>query len=399
MACLDEVGSLAPGPAGGVQGLAGGQAIDDRAHHRFFHLDERIAGGVVARRPRLVSGEGIELGDVVAERQGGLVEAGNQGADLFHPGPDEVHVPAERLRVMARPSRPRRSSRRRMCLGMRRILAQLVPEDHPALGRYSPPTPDRAGDTATMDPLDDPAYYGDLWAETYDAETGLTDPAPAAELLAELAGGGPALELGIGTGRVALPLAAAGVKVTGVDASEAMVARLRAKPGGEAIPVRLGDMATMDLGGPYRLVFVVANTFFCLLSQERQVDCFRNVAAALEPGGRFVIQSFVPDVARFRDGNQTTRVISAEPESLRLNVSTHDPVLQQVHTQVVLLRQGQLSFLPVTVRYAWPAELDLMAALAGLRLESRWAGWRREAFSAGSTSHVSVYVRSGASSE
>lgn len=242
-----------------------------------------------------------------------------------------------------------------------------------------------------VDP-EDSAYYGDRWAANYDGEHALMDPTRAVTLLAELAGGGPTLELGIGTGRVAIPLAAAGVDVAGIDASEAMVAQLRAKPGGAAIPVRIGDMATMDLGGPYRLVFVVFNTLFSLLSQQAQKACFGNVAKALDGSGRFVIECFVPDVARFRDGNQTTRVISASPDVLRLNASLHDPVRQQVHTHVLWLRDGDVRSLPVAVRYAWPAELDLMAELAGLRLESRWGGWDRRRFDAQSTSHVSVYV-------
>ena len=153
--------------------------------------------------------------------------------------------------------------------------------------------------------LDDADTYGERWADVYDDEHGFMDSAPVIALLAELANGQPTLELGIGTGRVALPLRELGVDIRGLDASPSMVARLRLKRGGDVIEVAFGDMASADLGGPYGLIFVVFNTFFALLTQELQIQCFRNVAAALLPGGRFVTECFVPDLTRFRDGDQT----------------------------------------------------------------------------------------------
>ena len=152
--------------------------------------------------------------------------------------------------------------------------------------------------------FEDPAFYGDRWADVYDERHEYLDPAPAVEFLAGLAGEGPVLELAIGTGRVALPLAARGIAVEGVDVSEAMVARLRAKPGGASIPVTMGDMADGPASGPFRLVYLVFNSLFGLLNQARQADCFRNAARVLEPGGAFVLECFVPDVSRSRAGQQ-----------------------------------------------------------------------------------------------
>jgi SAM-dependent methyltransferase len=235
--------------------------------------------------------------------------------------------------------------------------------------------------------------YGEVWADVYDDEHALMDPASAVALLSELAEGGSVLELGIGTGRVALPLRAQGVDVRGVDASPSMVERLRAKPGGDVVDITMGDMTSMPLGGPHRLVFVVFNTFFSLGSQERQVACFRNVAAALEPGGRFLLECFVPDVNRFRDGDQAIRIASLDDSHLRLNASVHDPVGQTVHSQVLVVRDDGFWTRPVSLRYTWPAELDLMARLAGMELVDRWSGWYREPFTSQSTQHVSVYQR------
>jgi SAM-dependent methyltransferase len=240
----------------------------------------------------------------------------------------------------------------------------------------------------------DPSRYGDLWADIYDDEHAFLDPAPSAALLAELAGDGPALELAIGTGRVALPLAQRGVDVHGIDVSEAMVARLRAKPGGDAIDVVTGDMASTPLGGPYRLVYLVANTLFCLMTQARQIECFHNVAASLTPEGTFVIECFVPDVARFdRQGNHLG-LATIDEQRIRVNASHHDPVTQRVTAQVVMVRDGSVSMRPVSLRYSWPAELDLMARIAGLSLADRWGGWEREPFTSESGKHVTVYRQS-----
>jgi SAM-dependent methyltransferase len=233
--------------------------------------------------------------------------------------------------------------------------------------------------------------YGDRIAEQYDAMHPPIDQA-AIDLLDELASGGPVLELGIGTGRIALPLASRGLKVQGVDASEAMVARLRAKPGGKDIPVAIADFREFDLRERFALIFVAFNTVFALQSQEDQVQCFRTVARHLRPGGCFLIEAFVPDLTRF-DRDQRVSVRSLDPDSAMLELSRHDPVRQQVDSQLVHVSSGGLKLYPVRLRYAWPSELDLMARLADLTLLHRWASWQREAFGATSGFHVSVYRR------
>jgi SAM-dependent methyltransferase len=248
------------------------------------------------------------------------------------------------------------------------------------------------------DAMDDygPETYGERWAGAYDELTALfASPAEterAVARLAELAGGGPALELAIGTGRVALPLAARGVAVAGVDASAAMVARLREKPGGADVAVTIGDFADVAVDGPFRLVFVVFNSFFALLTQDDQVRCFRNVADRLTGDGVFAIEAFVPDLGRF-DRGQRVGAIDVATDGLHLEAARHDPVAQRVDGVHVVVEHGALRTYPVRIRYAWPAELDLMARLAGLRLRERWGGWEREPFTAASARHVSVYER------
>ena len=241
-----------------------------------------------------------------------------------------------------------------------------------------------------------PATYGDRIAEVYDDyHAALGDPehvTPAVDALAKLAGGGRALELGIGTGRVALPLAACGVDVHGIDASEAMVARLRAKEGGQDIPVTIGDFADVAVEGLFSLVFVVFNPFFAVLTQTDQVKCFRNVAKRLTEDGVFVIDAFVPDLSRFVRG-QTTDTGEITPDSVNLEVSRHHPVDQRVTAQHIYITESGIRMYPVQLRYAWPSELDLMARLAGMRLRDRWGDWRGSAFTASSTGHVSVYER------
>jgi SAM-dependent methyltransferase len=241
-----------------------------------------------------------------------------------------------------------------------------------------------------------PETYGDRIADAYDAlMAGLPDPADCVDRLAELAGPGPALELGIGTGRVALPLAARGVQVHGIDASAAMVDRLRAKPGGDAIPVTLGDFADVPVQGSFRLVYVVFNTFFALLTQDDQVRCFAAVAARLAPGGAFVLTGFVPDPTMYH-GGQSVRATQLGLDRARLDLARHDPVAQRVDFQHVVLAESGIRLYPGALRYAWPSELDLMARLAGLRLRERWGGWHREPFGADSGEHVSVYGHAGA---
>ena len=240
----------------------------------------------------------------------------------------------------------------------------------------------------------DPAAYGDRIAGVYDEWLGVPgDTDDEVAFLAELAGVGPALDLGIGTGRVALPLARAGVDVRGIDASGAMVERLRAKPGGGGIPVSIGDFADVGVEEDFSLVYVVFNTFFGLLSQEEQVRCFANVARRLREGGAFVVEAFMPDPTRF-DRGQTTRTQRVEMGWVVLECSRHDPVAQRVDSQNVVISEEETKLYPGgRIRYAWPSELDLMARLAGLRLRERWGDWRRKPFTAASTGHVSVYEK------
>jgi SAM-dependent methyltransferase len=231
--------------------------------------------------------------------------------------------------------------------------------------------------------------YGDQIADVYDRYYGSYEPA-AIVALKQLAGGGRALELGIGTGRVALPLREAGVAVSGIDASEAMVRQLRSKPDGSAIPVVIGDFADVEVDGQFALIFVVFNTFFNLLSQADQVRCLRNVAAHLAPNGVFVLEAFVPDLGRFRCG-QDVRLITQTESEVRFDVSQVDFVSQLVTATHVTLSAGGPRFCPVKLRYAWPSELDLMAQLAGLGLKERWSGWDQKPFTNASGGHISVY--------
>jgi SAM-dependent methyltransferase len=240
--------------------------------------------------------------------------------------------------------------------------------------------------------FDDPAFYGDSWAGVYDERHAALDPTAAAEFLAGLSGDGRVLELAIGTGRVALPLAARGITVEGVDASPAMVERLRAKPGGESIPVTSGDMAEVPVSGPFRLVYLVFNTLFGLLSQARQADCFRNVARVLDPGGVFVIECFVPDVTRF-DRGQRVETLAVTEGSATFGLSVHDAAQQRITSQIVTLDGRGMHLRPVALRYSWPTELDLMAAQAGLRLRERYSDWDLRPFGSGSDKHISVYQR------
>jgi len=237
--------------------------------------------------------------------------------------------------------------------------------------------------------------YGDRIADVYDdwhEDVPWLQTEESIELLAELAGPGPVLELAIGTGRLAPPLAARGLEVRGVDASEDMVAKLREKPGGDAVPVTMGDFADVPVDGTYRLIFVAFNTFFALTSQDDQVRCFENVATHLAEEGVFALDVFVPDLARF-DRGQRVSALKVETERVALDVARHDPVEQLVSGQHVLMSDEGLRFFPLALRYAFPAELDLMARLAGLRLRDRWASWEREPFGSDSQRHVSVYER------
>ncbi len=257
---------------------------------------------------------------------------------------------------------------------------------------YSVASPARDRHTAAMEGYG-PATYGDTIADVYDDwyDARMQRPAEQA-LLAELAGAGPALELGVGTGRVALALRAAGVDVHGIDASEAMVARLRAKPGGADMPIAIGDMA--DVASPataYTLVYVVFNTFFAILEQHDQVRAFAGVADVLVPGGRFVTETFVPDVTRF-DRGQRTSTAQIDASTVHMEANMHDLLAQRVWGHHIVMRDGlPTAFFPVHLRYAYPAELDLMARLAGLELEARYDGWERAPLTDLSPSVVSVW--------
>lgn len=241
-----------------------------------------------------------------------------------------------------------------------------------------------------MPGFDDPAFFGDQWADIYDEHHAWIDPTAAVDFLSQSADHGKALELAIGTGRIAIPLAARGVQVQGVEASEAMVARMRGKPGGEAIPVDIADMAKLPAEGPFKLIYLVFNGLFSLLTKERQIQCFRGVADALEPGGIFVIECFVPDPA-FLERGQRVVIRGVTETSAAIELTLHDAAAQRLTTQIIVFDQGGMHTHPVALRYCWPSELDLMAELADLRLRNRYGGWDKRTYDASSTGHVSVY--------
>jgi SAM-dependent methyltransferase len=243
----------------------------------------------------------------------------------------------------------------------------------------------------------EPHTYGDAIADVYDEWIGSAPygPAdPAVDILARLAGQrGTALELGIGTGRIAIPLAARGVAVTGIEASPRMVEQLRAKPGGAQLPVTMADMAQVPVSGSFDLVYVVASTLYCLTDQDSQAHCLTRAAARLRPGGHLVVEAFVPDPTRFHRG-QRVETRAVDTGSVRLDVARHDPVGQTVFAQQIAITADGVRLCPVHLRYIWPAELDLMARLASLTLVQRDGGWRGEPYTAASGSHVSIYQTS-----
>jgi SAM-dependent methyltransferase len=243
--------------------------------------------------------------------------------------------------------------------------------------------------------MDDPdGYFGERVAAGYDdLSDRMFQPEaidPAVSLLAELAGGGPALELAIGTGRIGLPLSQRGVPVHGIELSRAMAARLRDKPGGAAIPVTIGDMTTTRVDGAFTVVYLVYNTINNLTTQDAQVACFRNVAEHLAPGGCFVIETGIPNL-RYLPPGQDILGYRAGPD--RIVSYTYDHATQQYSGHYVEFSGGTGEYRTIPFRYVWPAELDLMARLAGLRLRDRWAGWNREPFTTDSRSHVSVWEK------
>jgi SAM-dependent methyltransferase len=239
-------------------------------------------------------------------------------------------------------------------------------------------------------------YFGERVAARYDESSAdLFEPAvvdPVVEFLAGLAGRGAALELGIGTGRIALPLARRGIRVYGIDSSEAMVARLRAKPGAEQIGVTIGDFATTAVEGRFSVAYLVFNTIMNLTSQEEQAACFQNVAAHLAPGGCFVIEVMVPALQRLPPG-ETVRAFTLT--ATRLGFDEYDVASQGLVSHHYSVVDGRLEVASMPFRYVWPSELDLMARLAGMTLRERWSGWKREPFTSDSTGHVSVWEKPG----
>jgi SAM-dependent methyltransferase len=241
--------------------------------------------------------------------------------------------------------------------------------------------------------MDDDGYFDESIAEHYDDSSDIFDPGSVestVDVLAELAGGGRALELAVGTGRIALPLARRGVPVHGIELSRAMVARMRAKPGGDDIDVTIGDMATTQVDGTFSLVYLVFNTIMNLTTQEEQVACFRNAAAHLEPGGCFVIEVRVPELRRLPPGQDVLTWHVSQDSWVSY---AYDTATQAMHGHYVTFADGRGDYRSMPFRYVWPAELDLMAQLAGMRRRERWAGWKREPFTGDSRQHVSTWQK------
>jgi SAM-dependent methyltransferase len=237
--------------------------------------------------------------------------------------------------------------------------------------------------------------FGPEVADRYDERYAYLEEAPVVEpivdLLEELAEGGTVLELGIGTGRIALPLARRGVPVHGLDLSEAMVSKLRDKPDAERIEVTMGDFASARVvGATFSLVYLVANTIMNLTTQEEQVACFRNVAAHLEPGGRFLVEVGVPGLQRLPPGERYQPFVVSPRH---LGFDEIDVATQQLVSHHYWIEDGEVQVIAPPFRYVWPSELDLMAQLAGMTLEARWGGWAREPFTSESRKHVSVWEK------
>jgi SAM-dependent methyltransferase len=237
-------------------------------------------------------------------------------------------------------------------------------------------------------------YFDERIAKSYEAKwPELFEPAmvdPVVAFLAELAGTGAALELGVGTGRIAIPLSQRGVRVHGIDLSPDMVAQLQAKPGSDGVGVTIGDFATTRVGGSFRLAYLVRNTIMNLTTQDQQVACFQNVAAHLEPGGCFVVEVVVPELQRLPPG-ETVRAFTLTPA--HLGFDEYDVASQHLVSHHYWVVDGQLEPRSVPFRYVWPSELDLMARLAGMALRERWSDWARAPFTSDSRQHVSVWEK------
>jgi SAM-dependent methyltransferase len=237
-------------------------------------------------------------------------------------------------------------------------------------------------------------YFDERIAAGYDADAEMNTPEvvnPAVDFLADLAGGGDALELGIGTGRIALPLRERGIRVHGIELSPAMAAQLRAKPGSEDIGVTIGDFAITRVDGTFALVYLVYNTIENLTTQDGQVQCFRNAAAHLEPGGCFVVEVTVPDLQRLPPGERA-RAFAMTPNHLGVDEYV-DLTTQRAVSHHYWVSGDGIETWSVPFRYVWPSELDLMARLAGMSLRERWSDWSRAPFTGGSRSHVSVWEK------
>jgi len=241
---------------------------------------------------------------------------------------------------------------------------------------------------------DDDGYFNAQVAARYDESSAdMFDPKivdPVVDFLVELAGNGRALELGVGTGRIALPLAQRGVPVHGIELSKAMVARLRAKPGGQDIDVTIGDFATNSVEGTFTVAYLVFNTIMNLTTQSAQVACFRNVAAHLDPGGCFVVEVGVPGLRHLPPGETLHAFHVSE---IRWGIDEYDVRTQGLTSHHFELVGGKLERFSAPFRYVWPSELDLMAQLAGMTLRERWEGWKREPFTSDSEKHISVWQK------
>ncbi len=236
----------------------------------------------------------------------------------------------------------------------------------------------------------DPASFGEIYAEDYDRlhDPGTTDA--AVDLLADLARGRKTLELAIGTGRVALPLAKRGIEVHGFDASPDMIAKLKEKPGGDQIPTTIADMADFSLTNTYDFAFLVFNTLFNLTTEAGQISCFKCVSEHLRKGGQFLIETYIPDLSEFTD-NQFERTRQMSKGVTWFETALHNPADQTVEYHRYRTDDETRTDLPLHVRYAWPSEIDLMAELAGMKLIHRWGGWACEPFTPDSRMHISLY--------
>ena len=237
-------------------------------------------------------------------------------------------------------------------------------------------------------------YFDERIAKSYEAKwPEIFEPAvveAAVSFLADLAGSGAALELGVGTGRIALPLSTRGVRVHGIELSPAMVAEMRTKPGGDAIQVTIGDFATTRVDGSFELAYLVRNTITNLTTQDEQVQCFQNVAAHLRPGGCFVIEVYIPELQRLPPG-ETVHAFTVTPT--HLGFEEYDLATQIAFSHHYWVVDGELETFTAPFRYVWPSELDLMARLAGMTLRERWSDWNREPFTSASRSHISVWEK------